>query len=96
MDLFKKMFGSGDPKCPMCEGKGTLAAPDKGLELRLGESPSKLTSEEMALVMVHASKLEELSRKLGVDPYAVKVSLDFKNTGHHMCFTVARNPKPQG
>lgn len=92
MDIFKAPASApNEPlRCPMCEGKGSLPPPNPGVELRLGEQPSKLTNAEMALVMIHASKLEELAKKMGVNPYGVKVSLDFKDTGHHMCFTIAR------
>lgn len=92
MEIFKKLLGSGEVKCPMCEGRGKLA-PNEGLEVRLGEDPDKLSVPELALVLAHTSKLEELSKKLGVDPYSVKVSFDFKNSGHHMCFMVAREEK---
>lgn len=91
MEIFRKLFGN--TMCPMCEGKGSLPKPEPGLEIRFGEKPENLNERELALVIANAGKHEELSKKLGLDPEQIKISFEFKDTGHHMCFMVAREKK---
>lgn len=93
VDLFKGSEGPKELTCPMCEGKGKLTPPEKKVEVRFGEDPSRCNEKELALVLCHTTKLWELAKKFDLDPEKIKVSLDFKDTGHHMCFTLAPSLK---
>jgi hypothetical protein len=90
VELFKSSPSGGELACPMCEGKGKLAPTEGKLEVRFGEELNACNEKELALVLAHTAQIWELGTKLGLDPSKINMSFDFKDTGHHLCFMVAK------
>lgn len=90
VDLFKG--GSEGPPltCPMCEGNGKLVPTEKQVEVHFGEELGTCNENELALVLAYTANIWNLASKMGVDPSKVNMSFDFKDTGHHLCFMVAK------
>ena len=82
---------SDEIACSMCEGKGKIQS-SSGFELVLQNDVKPLTPEELALVIGSSAYLAE-ARRFGIDPTKVKVSFDFGETKHHMCYRLKKSQK---
>ncbi len=90
MDIFRKLFPSKKIPCILCNGKGEIEIPKDKVEVHFGVDPEHCTSQELALVMAHIPKLWELPGKFGIDPTKVKLTFEFKESGHQMPLTLSR------
>jgi hypothetical protein len=74
---------------------GEMKEPDKKFTLVFHKAPKHFSPPELALGMMVSAAVAE-SKKLGVDPEKVHVVIEFKESGHHLCFTLTTDPKAGG
>lgn len=90
MDIFKKLLPDKKLPCILCNGKGEIEVAKDKIEVRFGIDPQHCTEQELALVMAHVPKLWELPGKFGLDATKIKLTFEFKESGHKMPVMLAR------